>query len=557
MQGTHALFTSLFISSIFFPAVAQDAPHECPPVSPVQQALSGKSRGVMSTGDCSPEKGEAKGLGLADAAREVQGKKLAQTKVSPEEAQKVLSSVQPTLRFASEDSGLPIRAEVRPRMISRADLVTEMQTRKTSDQESQRLQAEELTIKKFGYLPRDFSAKKFVEDMYAESVAGFYDPKTKMISLLNWVSPDSQLDVLAHELTHALQDQNFNLLSWERNSKQAASETPRFQVNADEATREPDARRAVLEGQAMIVLIDHQFSEREIPARLESLPGAASAMSQYMSMMPVPDTPAIHASPVFLRDALTFPYREGLLFEIELLGMGGKSMAFRKVFAQPPLNTHEIMQPDAYAQQENLRAPVIPDLSSVLADAYEVIDSGGLGELDIRSLIRQYDSSRLADSISKGWRGSAYLTVKHKGVPTASATTADVALIYVSSWSSELTARKFAEFYASTVSRRYEHVVSATPACEGSNCPLESFQFNTEEGLVNIERRPNNMVLVTESLDPGLAQKIATAALTSGTSSRSASTASDLSLRYAGSPLFTDLRAFWDQWFVLQAINLK
>src|SRR5579862_5538985 len=119
MHGPHALFISLLVSSSFLPAIAQDTAPECPPANPVQQALSGKSRGAVGTGDCSQEKTEAKSL--ADAAREVQGKKLAQIKVSPEEAQKVLSSIQPTLRFASEDSGLPIRAVVKPRMISRED----------------------------------------------------------------------------------------------------------------------------------------------------------------------------------------------------------------------------------------------------------------------------------------------------------------------------------------------------------------------------------------------------------------------------------------------------
>lgn len=194
------------------PAVAQSPAPDCQPSGLAQQAVSGKSQSSASAGDCSPETGEEKSL--ADLARSAQGKKLAQVQVSPEEAEKILNAVPPTLKFASEDSGLPIRSSVKRRMISRDDLVALMQSRKVSDEEAQHLQATELTLKKFGYVPREFSTGKFVEGMYAESVAGFYDANVKTISLLNWVPPDAQLDVLAHELTHALQDQNFNLVSW-------------------------------------------------------------------------------------------------------------------------------------------------------------------------------------------------------------------------------------------------------------------------------------------------------------------------------------------------------
>jgi hypothetical protein len=537
------------------PTVAQDAAPDCQPSGLAQQAISGKSPSSARAGDCAPETGEQKSL--AEMARSVQGKKLAQVQVSPEEAEKILNAVPPTLKFASEDSGLPIRSSVKRRMISRDDLLALMQSRKVSDQEAQRLQATELTLKKFGYVPREFSTGKFVEGMYAESVAGFYDANVKTISLLNWVPPDSQLDVLAHELTHALQDQNFNLVSWQRAARPATAVAARFQVSASEAAPESEARRAVLEGQAMVVLIDHQFLANGMHVRLEFLPGASSALSQYMAMMPIPDTPIVHSAPIFLRDGLAFPYREGLLFELELLGTGGKEMAFKRVFAQPPLNTHEIMEPQAYLRRESLRSPVIPDLSGILAGKYEVIDSGGLGELDIRSLVKQYDTSRLADVIAHGWRGSAFLVVKNKEVPTASATTADVALVHVSTWSSSFTAHKFAEFSAATVSKRYSHATPITSTCSGQNCPVESFQFNTEEGLVSIEHRANNMVLITESFDQDLANTLRAEILKAPPSAQTVSGVSDLTLRYASSPIFSDIRTMWEQWFLAQAVRLS
>lgn len=534
-------------------ASAQDSSDSQPKGLAEQARIKAKSSATADDSSAVDNPGKS----LGEMAREMRGKDMAKVRVSPEDAQKILGLVRPTLKFASTDSGLPIRSGVNPRMISRDDLVTEMGAKKVDDEASKRLQAEELTIKKFGYVPRDFSTGKFVEGMYAEAVAGFYDPRTKAISLLNWVSPDSQLDVLAHELTHALQDQNFNLLSWEHSSTTAEPNAARFQVTESDALAESDARRAVVEGQAMVVLIDHQFEAQGIQARLQYLPGASSAMEQYLNMMPIPDTPVVHASPIFLRDALAFPYREGLVFELELLGTGGKDLAFRRVFARPPLNTHEILQPQAYLGRQVVHVPVIPDLSSLLADQYEVIDAGGLGELDIRSLIKQYDSSRLADIVSRGWRGSSYLVVKRKGVPTEAATTADIALVYVSAWNSSITAHKFAEFYAQTVPKRYSTATAITTDCAGKDCPLESFQFKTEEGNVSIECRPNNLVLVMESFPPELATNLSTAILNTSPARQTAGTTKDLSLRYAGSPIFADLRTMWDRWFVTQTTTIN
>src|SRR5215471_942909 len=458
------------------------------------QAIKAKS-GTNANGVKPPEQTSGP-AGVADVARQLRGQDLGKVRVSPEEAEKILKSVQPVLRFASEDSGLPIHSLVKPRMISRDELRNSMQQRKLDDDDAKHLQEAELTLKKFGYVPRAFSTKTFVEGMYAELLAGFYDPRTKAITLLNWVSPEEQLSVLAHELTHALQDQNFNLLAWEQSAIGKNHAPGEFQVSETEALMESDALRAVVEGQAMVVLIDHQWQEHGIEARLEFLPGASGALAQYMAMVPAPDTPTIHESPIVLRDGMGFPYREGLVFELELLGKGGKALAFNQVFARPPSNTHEILHPDAYLHREKIQVPKIPDLNSLLADRYEVIDAGGLGELDVRSLVRQFENTWLADHISRGWRGSSYLVLKRKQVPIENATTADVALVYVSSWSSSAVAERFVRFYADSLARRYIQVAPTPVSCQGNGCPLESLEFNTEEGFISIERRPNNLVLV-------------------------------------------------------------
>ena len=83
------------------------------------------------------------------------------------------------------------------------------------DKDSQRLVQPELVLQKFGLMPPGYDLHSEFLRLLGEQVAAYYDPKTKSVNLLDWVPPDIQKPVLAHELTHALQDQKVNLEKWE------------------------------------------------------------------------------------------------------------------------------------------------------------------------------------------------------------------------------------------------------------------------------------------------------------------------------------------------------
>ena len=87
------------------------------------------------------------------------------------------------------------------------------------------MQRSEIVLKKFGLLDRDFDLKPFLLALLKEQIAAYYDPKEKIINLLDWVSVDEQKSVLAHELTHALQDQHVNLDKWSDQTPSDVSRT--------------------------------------------------------------------------------------------------------------------------------------------------------------------------------------------------------------------------------------------------------------------------------------------------------------------------------------------
>ena len=158
-------------------------------------------------GDASATKSDA-GATKPDA-----GAAKPEVKITAREAQELFHSVDEILAFDSKQTGLPIKKQVKRRLTSRDEVVGYL-TKHMKDEDVKRLQRSELVLKKFGLLPRDYDLEKLLVALLREQVAGYYDPKTKTVNLLDWVPMEEQEPVMAHELTHALQDQTVGLDKW-------------------------------------------------------------------------------------------------------------------------------------------------------------------------------------------------------------------------------------------------------------------------------------------------------------------------------------------------------
>jgi hypothetical protein len=263
----------------------------------------------------------------------------------------------------------------------------------------------------------------------------------------------------------------------------------------------------VVEGQAQIVFVDYILAP--LGRSLQNTPGLIYQMEE-PAVKASADSQLLHDAPMILREVGTFPYREGLIFEGELLEKGGKAMAFSGVFARPPRNTHEVLQPTAYIGRERVSPVRIPDVQQILSDKYAVYDSGGIGELDVRALLKTYGNRKEAETLAGSWQGGAYVAFRRtaKAAPDT-LTTADLSLLYVSRWKSPASAERFAHIYATAIAQRYQ---SATPqpgaSCAGAKCPAFAVQILTEEGPVIVQQWTDNTVLVSESFDQITAGKL-------------------------------------------------
>ena len=220
------------------------------------------------------------------------------------------------LQFASKDSGLPIKKEVKRRLTSRDEVVAYLEKNMAEDKDAQRLRRSELVLKKFGLLPRDFDLQTFLVALLREQVAGYYDAKTTTVNLLDWIDMEQQRPVMAHELTHALQDQSVGLEKWMKVGDTDLNDKKQPTAADIENDEISEARQAVVEGQAMVVLVDYMLAPTGQSILVS--PQIANALKEGM-LVGTADSPEFKNAPIFLKEELTFPYRYGLDFEAELL----------------------------------------------------------------------------------------------------------------------------------------------------------------------------------------------------------------------------------------------
>lgn len=431
-----------------------------------------------------------------------------ETKITPQQAEQLFRDVDTILDFASKDTGLEIKHSVKRRLTSRAEVVAYLKKSMAEDKDVQRLRRTEFVLKKFGLLPKDFDLQTFLVGLLEEQVAGYYDAKTKTVNLLDWVIPDLQRPVLAHELTHALQDQSFGLDKWLRRGEEDLDK--KRNLTPDDFTKDEDseARQSVVEGQAMVVLLDYMLAPMH--RTVADSPEIVDSLSADMANG-TPDSVQYRNAPIFLKESLTFPYRYGLEFEAELLRARGKQAAFTATFQNPPRTSREIMEPQTYLAGEHLAPLPLPDFKKIFKD-YDRFDVGAIGEFDVYMLSEQYASEKDARRIYPNWRGGWYYSVKPKRNPAGT-----LGLVFVSRWANPKAAAQFAAIYARGIQQRYKN--AGAPA--GSDLPSDlktlqslsgSHTWKTDDGSIVLDVK-GNTVLVSESLDPAITDQFRHAAL--------------------------------------------
>jgi hypothetical protein len=246
------------------------------------------------------------------------------------------------VREAERYRGLALLRRVPWGRVSEADLRREVVADFHEDLPPERLAAVELSLKAFGLIPEAMDLKTFYPELLSSQIAGFYDPHRKVLAVVD--RPGGLLGkeaatqfgadavrkmedgLLVHELTHAIQDQHFDL---DRLS------------DPDPLSDGGTARLALVEGDASLVMFDEL-----VQTPLEQLPEASNLLGDLLSDaggdgatsagMRLPGEKEMAAAPAWFRDSLLFSYSQGAAFCLEVRRKGGQKLLDYAFAVDPP-----------------------------------------------------------------------------------------------------------------------------------------------------------------------------------------------------------------------------
>jgi hypothetical protein len=236
-----------------------------------------------------------------------------------------------------------------------------------------------------GVIPPGTDLRTAIKNFESGQVVGFYDPDRKRLVFVG--SGDAQLSVderftLAHELTHALDDQHFDLRRLD--SIAAACKDEDF-----------EAALGAIEGNA-------QYTAAEV---LLHAPEGLD-LGDLIGSLLASGTRQVPGVPPFLVAIELWPYTTGLAFMQSVATAGGEA-AVDRVLRHLPTTTEQVIHPGAYPSDLPARVDV-PDLTPALGRAWGDLDAMQVGEQWLTAMLDLHLDDATAAAAADGWDGGVY-----------------------------------------------------------------------------------------------------------------------------------------------------
>jgi hypothetical protein len=304
-----------------------------------------------------------------------------------------LATADEVVKEMSQITGWGIKTPLKKSIRSRADIHAYILKQMDDEKDAKERYASARSAEAFGLIPKGFNLDAFLVDLLTEQIAGLYDPKAHEFYIADWIPADEQRMVMAHELTHALEDQHFDIEPW---------------VHAARPNDDAEmARESVLEGSAMAAMLEYELKGKGL--KLRDLP----EFDPSVFVGDLAETPVLKKAPPFIKDSLMFPYFSGLTFSMSVLKSGGWP-EFTSVFARPPANTQQILHPEMYFAN---RAPTplkVELPAAAPGENWTLLEENSLGELGWKEVLKQFLDEEHAKETAAGWDGDEYASFEQK-----------------------------------------------------------------------------------------------------------------------------------------------
>jgi hypothetical protein len=273
-----------------------------------------------------------------------------------------------------------------------------------SEFDENELQSEGRMLQKLGLIPASMNYTEFMLKLLTEQVGGYYDPEKKTFFIASWLPADQQKPVMAHELTHALQDQHFDL-------KRVMNEDRKLQ-NDDRQL----AHMALFEGDATAVMLDY-ILEPVGRSFAKTIDLVYVMRSQFASMET--QFAIFRQAPDYLKESLVFPYAYGAAF-LQKVRATQPWTAVDKMYSDLPESTEQIIHPEKYMGTRDNPKPVdLADPSPRLGNGWHISYTNVLGEFDLFVLLKLVVPEERAKNAAAGWGGDKLLLLENKSGATA------------------------------------------------------------------------------------------------------------------------------------------
>src|SRR5215213_8784470 len=369
----------------------------------------------------------------------------------------IVSMTAAMLKETSEIRELSIVKAVKSGAQSRTEIERMIIKNLDSETTPAEMHAAEVLLRVFGLAPKDFAYRSFLIKLLTEQVAGYYDPKAQQFYLADWIELEGQKPVMAHELTHALQDQHFNLKRFEK--------WPKGDSDAELAAH------ALIEGDATLAMTLYMAKNPLVAlAFIRSLGAQELALEQFKQ------------APRALRESLLFPYEEGSAWATQLYKRGGWEMV-SQAFTKLPQSSEQILHAEKYFSYEAPQQIGLPDFKSVLGPTWKRLDYDVNGEWGSYLILDEFlNDATESKRASAGWGGDRF-ALYETGKPD------EFFIAQLTAWDTPLDAREFFNAYAMRTGKRY------TDAKELKSTG-ERIEWQTSTGGVAIELRGSRVAIV-------------------------------------------------------------
>ena len=349
-------------------------------------------------------------------------------------------------REVSQMRGLEFKQPVTLRVLTPAKLREHLQQQFDQEWPREKARDQVLTLAAFDLLDPDTDLYQLYLDLYSEQVTGLYDPETKELYVVSDASGVSVLGrmTLAHELTHALQDQYYDL--------------QKLGYGKDRAERDSE-RLAGLQG---LVEGDASLLQAQYMRTFSPLDWARFS-AEYSRI----DMSKFNQAPSAISAGLTFPYNDGATFVKSLYTSGGWD-AVNAAFSSPPQSTEQILHPQRYRSGDMPRDVTLAPLTDTLGSGWQLVDQDILGEFSTRLHLAQRLEMITATLAAEGWGGDRYATYSNDAQKT-------LVLVWQTVWDSEAEASEFVNTYNLYLATAFDHDADAVQS--GRSCWRKSQDY--------------------------------------------------------------------------------